>query len=395
MTDLRRLATRLAAYGLDPSAEPVLGSPLDEHEWREFLDLVLGQRLDGLLSAATAAGAFSTTGGQEGELDAHRRETAVTTLHLDRSTVGLVEVLAGAGIDYRILKGPAIAYLDYPDPALRPYIDVDMLIPTSQFDECVSLLSARGYTRKFSEPRPGFDSRFSKGAIFVSPAGHEVDLHRTFVFGPYAALVDPEALFERSAPLQMAGHEVRALGTEERFLHVCFHARLGDTPPRLLPMRDVAQILLRRSLDLERVEALCTAWQAESVVAGAITLAWRTLQVHDIVPLSAWAFSYRPNRLDERRLAAYRDVWNYPAMSTALAREIRSVPAKLAYLRALALPDQRSLDGRYSGHARRWWRGGKRLSLRFMGRNVDGGRLSGPGLLPASSAGSGDLAAEQ
>jgi hypothetical protein len=389
MTDLLGLTTRVAAHRLDPSAEPLLTSPLDEQPWREFLDVIVSQRLDGLLADAVAVGVFAVTASQELELDSHRRNTAVMTLHLDRSTVSLVQVLVQAGIDYRILKGPAVAYLDYPDPAQRPYIDMDILIPTSQFDECVALLTDRGYVRKFPEPRAGFDRRFSKGTIFVTPTGHEIDLHRTFVFGPYAALVDPESLFTSSVLLDLAGHKVKALGDEERFLHVCFHARLGDTPPRLLPLRDVAQMLLRRTLDIDRVGSLCTAWQAESVIAGAITLAWRTLQIHDIVPLSAWAFSHRSSRVDERRLAAYRDVWNYPAMSIALAREIHSVPAKLGYLRALALPEHSSLDGRYFSHVRRWWRGGKRLWLRLLGRNLDGGRLVKAGLIPVRSSHSG------
>ena len=67
-----------------------------------------------------------------------------------------------------------------------------------------------------------------------------------------------------------------ALAREERFLHSCFHAALGDNPPRLLALRDVAQVLLDGRLDLHLVRALAASWQADAVWRARCTSLWQT-----------------------------------------------------------------------------------------------------------------------
>ena len=82
------------------------------------------------------------------------------------------------------------------------------------------------------EPRPGFDSRFSKGAAFTMPGGRDIDLHRTFVSGPFGLSVDLGGLFATSTPFVVGGRRLLGLGRTERFLHACYHAALGRGTPR-------------------------------------------------------------------------------------------------------------------------------------------------------------------
>ena len=308
----------------------------------------------GLLAAAAEDGSFALSGAQRAELVGVVDETAVVRRDLEANLLELSSALSKAGVTHRVLRGCAAAYLDYPASVQRTFRRVELLVPVPAFDDAAALFSAMGCVRRFAEPRPGFDRRFSMGTSFFTPEGHELVLRRTFVSGPYGMLVTPADLFSHSTPLQVGGRELLALGTEERFLHACFYARLGRGQSQLVLLRDVAQMVLTHALDIDSIETLSTSWKAESVVAEAVDLAWSTLKVVDIVHLSAWAATHRPERADRRRLRVYDRTYDYArngaALSVSAVREIRPRRATLRFLRAVVLPDRAYLEGRYRGH---------------------------------------------
>ena len=170
-----------------------------------------------------------------------------------------------------MLKGSAVAHLDYPDPSLRTFGDVDLLVRSRDIDAAVAVLAARGARPRLGRAPPGFDRRFGKGATFTHrhgpgdrPAPDVRDGAVRTADAPGGPLGAAEDTFD------LAGRPVRALDAECRFLHACFHAALGNAAPRLVPLRDVAQMLLFGGLDMDRVDRLMRAWQAEAVVARAV-----------------------------------------------------------------------------------------------------------------------------
>jgi Uncharacterised nucleotidyltransferase len=357
MGDPIALASTIAGYGLGPPGTPVLECPLSDAEWYPTLELLRSQRLIGLFSAAVDDGAAKLSPRQGDELGRTVDETTRQTRNVEQLTTDMAATLHSAGIDHRVLKGPAVAHLDYPDPERRPYVLVNLLVPAGQYDEAVRMLVAAGFDRSVPEPRPGFDRRFGKGTTLSAPGGGQVDLHRTIVSGPFAMLANPDSLFDTSTKLQLQGSDLLALGTEERLLHACFDARIGDDPPLFLRLRDIVQVVLSHHLDIGRIEAISDIWRAQSVVAEAINHAWTRLGVKDIVPLSVWAAGHRSTRTDRRRLDAYRRVRGRTLVSVPTVRDIRPRRAVVPYLRAVLVPDRRYLQGRYRGHLHRWWRG--------------------------------------
>lgn len=359
--DVAALAAGIAAHGLSPLRSPLLDRPLDSPEWQRLLAVVTKQRLCGLLVEAARDGTVALTDVQRDELDKQRRVAGDETSALEHELAELVQTLTKAGIDHRALRGVAAAQLDYPAPSQRVFRRLELLVPLSAFDDASVLCRGMGGVRRFPEPRPGFDRRFSRGTSFVLPTGNRLVLRRTIVGGPFGMLVRPTDLFATSTPFTIGSHQLAALGTEERFLHACFYARLASVPPDLVLLRDVAQLMLSHSLDIERIEALSTAWQSEAVVADAVRLAWTTLAVRDVVPLSAWAGAHRQGRSDRRRLRAYDHSFDHAqngaVLSFAAVRDIRPRRHALNFLRACLLPDRSYLAGRYRGHLHRWWRG--------------------------------------
>jgi hypothetical protein len=343
----------VAAHGLASVDLAFPASPLDPPAWHHTLATVIHERITGLLVKAVTDGALPVDPIQRGEAWLAHREAMATAVRLEQLLVRTSDLFAGAAIEYRVLKGASVAHLDYPDPALRSFGDIDVLVRPEQIDDAARVLANAGHARKFAEPRPGFDRRFGKGPCFVSPAGYEVDLHRTLAMGPYGATIRVDDLWTRSEAIVLADRRILVLGQEERFVHACVHAALGAPVPRLSTLRDIAE-MLGRPLDIDRVRTLTERWRAEAVVARALSLAADVLGLAPSDGLLAWAGTYRPTARERRDLALYTDYeQTYAAKAFGALRAVPGLRAKLAYARALALPDRNYFEGRHPGPFRR------------------------------------------
>jgi hypothetical protein len=310
----------------------------------------------GLLRASAEGGALALQGDQWSQLESASQEVSDETERAERSTAEIAIELEQAGMHCRVLKGAALAQLDYPAAAMRPYVHVNLLVRNEEFLDAIELLGSKGYCRAHAEPAVGFDSKFRKGTDLLSSSGTRAELHRTIADGPYAMIVDHSELFTTSTPVLVGGQDLLALGPEERLLHACFEARVGDTKPLLVRLRDIVQLVLTHDLDIGRIEQLSGAWGAQSLVAEAVRRAWTLLGVKDMVPLSAWAAAHPTSRKERRRLLAYHTARSRTLISAQTLGAIRPRRAVAGYLRAVALPDRAYLEGHYRGHLNRWWR---------------------------------------
>jgi hypothetical protein len=173
------------------------------------------------------------------------------------------------------------------------------------------------------------------------------------VLGPYGFLVDLEGLFERQDSFRLGPHEFPALEANDAFLHACFHAALGDWPPRLTPLRDVAQLLSARAIDHEVVLARARAWNVQAVVASAVEDVLRTLPVSLDGPVVRWAARYRRRRWERWTLSLYTEGRSYQRQALAAVPFVPGLRAKVVYAANLAFPADDYLADRESGYFRR------------------------------------------
>lgn len=174
----------IAGYGLPDARRRLPDEPLGDEEWSGLMRAAQANRVTGLVLAAVDEGGMPATPAQAQQARAAHRANAMRALALERELIAVVDLLAGRGTEAMVLKGSAVAHLDYRKPALRSFIDLDILVRASDIDQAVHALVQAGFVRLLAEPRPGFDRRFDKGTTLVSSTGYEVDLHRTFVLGP-------------------------------------------------------------------------------------------------------------------------------------------------------------------------------------------------------------------
>lgn len=338
----------VAGYRLPGAGWAFPTAALGDDAWTALLAGAGRHRLTGLLHAAAADGALPATPDQIRQARLTHRRIQMRVMALDQQLAQVTGLLSAAGVESRALKGSAVAHLDYPDPALRSYVDLDVLVRPDDIDRAVATLAAAGFRRTLAEPRPGFDRRFDKGMTLVPPAGYELDLHRTFVLGPWGLLVKLDQLWADGEPFEAAGQRMTALAREHRFVHACYHAALGDWPLRLGSLRDVAEI--RRGLGEAAgpVRQLVRDWGVDAVVAAAVTDARRLLGLQTSDALAEWARGYRPTRRELGWLSLHTNPdKTFAAQALATLRVLPRWRDKGAYLRALILPDGDYVAGRH------------------------------------------------
>ncbi len=350
------LVRAVAAKGLHGSSLELPGQPLDASEWSKLVQKVRFHRLAGLLAAVVHDDDLPVTPEQREEARAAHATAMQLCLKLEADLLLVGSLLDGCGLSHRVLKGPAFAHLDYPDPALRAFADIDLLVRSEHYDGAVEALTGAGFERKFTEVRAGFDHRFGKGVSFKGPNGRELDLHRTFVMGPYGLTLDLDDVWAAVDRFEIAGRPFATLDADRRFLHACYHAALGNARTRLGPLRDVAGMLQRSDdgVDTDHVLALCARWQSTAVVARAVDLAWGAFALPD-APLARWAREFSPSDRDRRALRTYLDLdMGYAARSYVALQAVPGVRGKASFAWALAFPARSYGTGRHRGRWRRW-----------------------------------------
>jgi len=333
----------VAAHGLDTSLLPP-GEPL-QTEWNRLLAESREHRLMGMLSHVAASGWLPTTSEQVEDLAEHDEAWQQQALEREVMALAVGTALESAGVDYRLFKGPALARTVYAEPEQRVFADIDILIPGGQLPLArQTLVAAVDAVDVMPEVRPGFDAQFAKD-ILLRADGIEIDLHRSLAAGPFGLRIPVDELFHESSPVPMGSRVLPTLGPLPTFLQVCYNAALGDIPPRLMSLRDVAQVHFTLELQTDEVIAMASHWKGAAVVSRAVHLTWSTLELPPC-GLSDWADEFVPNVLDRRLMAASTSSTRSYTRQVASIAAIPGIRAKGRYIRAIVSPSPEYLKAR-------------------------------------------------
>lgn len=336
---VRALLGRIVAWDLAACDAPLPEHALAELDWLRVLALARAQRSEGPLAHAIAAGALVVTPQQQDQAFAAHRAAMSLTLLLERDLLAIHGDLVAAGVDLLVAKGVATAHLDEADPSARAFGDVDLLVRSSGLPAAIRVIEQHGGTRRHLEPRPGFDTRFSKGVSFRFTGNCEIDLHRTLAPGPFGLLVDLHELFASRQRYELGGVELAALDRPSRFLHAAYHAVLGDAYPRLTTLRDLVTTAPASDDECRIALGRAERWRSTAVVGAALDQAIATFGWTPPEPLRSWVRLRPRPRREQRWLEAYTGDDRLPALQAlhGLAA-LDGLGDRLAYARAIALP---------------------------------------------------------
>jgi hypothetical protein len=335
----------VAGYGLD-DPEPHRVS-IDDEDSQAFVSDLFREKLTGLAVAAVDGGVLElSVEATETLLERHRGAMA-WCLRVEERLLEVDDRFRRAGIDYAVLKGPAIAHTAYPDPSFRAFGDLDVLVRGREFKSACLVLKELGFQRIIPEPRRGFDERFGKAATHRHRGDSmEIDLHRTLVLGPFGLWMAPEVLLDHAASFPLGGRRIPRLDDTGTLLSVAMHATLG-WPPRLVPLRDVLQVSRVMDVDRAMLAAWAREWRLSAVLSHAFSTAGALLD-KDAAAGSPMFIELHPRRGEARALQAY--VGERRAMGGTAVSTLRAIPGpwrKAAYVRAMVFPGQEFLESRY------------------------------------------------
>jgi hypothetical protein len=185
----------------------------------------------------------------------------------------VLDRLRESGVDTIVLKGAALAVLDYEDVGVRPMVDLDVLVRPATADHAAEALESAGWQRLGSRSR-------SRIAVLHAdelrgPGGEGVDLHwRTFM-----SREPEESLWGASVPLVLAGAPTRALCAADRLLHVCVHGLAPNTPRAIRWVADAAAVVARHEVDWERLVDQAQRREHSLTAARALRYLSRLLEI--------------------------------------------------------------------------------------------------------------------
>ena len=244
------------------------------------------------------------------QFEASYYSTLGDNLLLESELFQAAEQLQRCHIDFLLLKGIVLGAMLYPDPALRPSADLDILVPLPQVPAAQQALQNLGYGLQ-----PGRQLDFQLARSYDIPFVRQSASGQGVLLELHWSLAEPElfnldinALWTRAQPFAYNGHALRSLSPEDILFHLTIHIRKH----RYVGLRwlvDVSEMLRSFGAGLDWAYLLELAQRT-----GACTLRYMTLQLtHDVMaaPVPQHVLdTLRPSRMRRFLLKPFVDAQN-------------------------------------------------------------------------------------
>lgn len=168
----------------------------------------------------------------------------------------LAGVFEDQGFPLLAVKGAVLAQSVYGGVAVRPFVDIDLVIRRDDFAQLEQLLGREGYVSRELSPFQKASYLYINGQYTfwrriqnLGEAAAFLDVHTAIMPPGYSYSENFESLMERSVTVPIAGREVRTLGKEDLLQVLCYHG-FKNRWDRFKYICDVAE-LLRAYPDLD------------------------------------------------------------------------------------------------------------------------------------------------
>jgi hypothetical protein len=207
------------------------------------------------------------------------------SLVLSAELLSLTEGFQSRGIESLPYKGPVLGQIAFGDPALRCFIDLDIIVRPGDVAPAIEILRARGY-----QPEPDIDARQTQILIasqhslpFQRDGGHLiVELHWRVSADFFASALDPEYLWRRLEPVTLNNVQLNSLPIEDLLFALCIHAS-RHAWDRVSQVCDIAALISSHSdIDWEKLMAAARAADAERMLLLGLCLAGEFTE--DVLP---------------------------------------------------------------------------------------------------------------
>lgn len=165
---------------------------------------------------------------------------------LQRDLARMLEQFRARDIDLVLLKGSALAAAIYPDPALRPMVDVDALIAPQDAPAALECAAALGYYPQNSETRAGDQLEFENEIALINPASamSMIEFHWSLFNSPHhQQRLQMDWFRDTAIPITLGATPAKMLGAEAQLIHLSAHLMLHHQGYGLLWWNDIFELL--------------------------------------------------------------------------------------------------------------------------------------------------------
>jgi len=239
------------------------------------------------------------------------------------ATSRILKETSARGLPALILRGTSVAESLYDDPALRPYTDIDLLVPLDRLAEAKEMAVDLGYQAPRGSLPDAFFERHHLQLRYVSPdTGVPLELHWALdhPFTPFR--VDYDSLFANALTGSIGGVEALRPTPEDRLIILALHLAKHAAALQFLPDDELPAHALDRNLllwmvdiyrlvestddplDWDQVVRRADSWAVAGPVGGALAAVKKILKAPiPTAPLEALARAGGGPAILERGLA--------------------------------------------------------------------------------------------
>jgi len=345
-------------------------APADPASWQRELPTLIEEGLAGLaIGALDRSQATIEPALREQLIDVHRAEIVMSRVAQAWAPEAVSRLHADA-VDAVVVKGPAVAMF-YPRPGLRPFEDVDVLVPRERFRIAMHALALDGFVRPVP-PRGYFPLLCREGVNMWRPDGASIDLHHRIPPWAFTGAMTFDRIRRTSFPLDLGRGIVQVASSSHNLLIAAL---------QIIGYRAGSSIKLKAWRDIYELAGRCEVSEAARE-ARVLKLDWFLALVLRQLPSYARPGALlealgaaRPTRGQMARLRGLVP----PAIGSrnySVGRLYRLPPANgLAYLAAKAFPSQeflRNVCGSRWAYVK-WWRGAQEHLMDSAGARFEQG----------------------
>jgi hypothetical protein len=254
--------------------------------------------------------------------------SCVRSVHMERQLQEIIEAFQEEGLRVLVLRGPALAFSLYEDPAMRSSCDLDLLVIPENVIQARGILERLGYrclAKRFETSRD-----FFREECFIHQKNPDnkfpVDLHWVhWELHPFFAgseRIDIEDLFSRARKVETPGLTFETLHPVDYLIHAAIHLMMiHKMDIRLSWIYDTA--LLANQLQVpdgwEVLQERSVAWSARLPVEHCLKMAqaWTGLELPEgFDDFSTWP---RPT---EDEAAVWEDTMRHHWVTILLKRSL-------------------------------------------------------------------------
>lgn len=160
------------------------------------------------------------------ELKQEYQLTAAHNMLAEHDLERMLGALNEAGVPVAVLKGAALLKTVYRDPALRPMVDIDLLIRFADSTAALEALGRAGYAPTEPEPFENLNGLYwNERALFdQSLTSTQLELHWNLLDIPYyASRLSTAQLLKRAQPMYFGDTQGLSLAIDDTLLYLCAH----------------------------------------------------------------------------------------------------------------------------------------------------------------------------